>query len=160
MLELEEFARAVRGLAQRNNPRVANHLLQRLHVREAVAGFGSLKTHRVLADPINNLLVVSCSDRRSRCHRLCRNVCPNQGRGNGQHDCHFDSSHFHSFTFRILLVRRESMLLRILIETASRNDGGGFAKTIRSKAPGFPGNCLEVLYRSNSSATIAIQRNA
>jgi hypothetical protein len=50
------------------------------------------------------------------------------------------------------------MLLRILIETASPNDGGGFAKTMRSMALGIPGNCLEVLYRSNSSATSALQR--
>ena len=42
MLELEELARAVGSLSQRDDPGVADDALQRLQVREAVARFNRL----------------------------------------------------------------------------------------------------------------------
>jgi hypothetical protein len=54
VLELEELACAVRGLAKCYNPCVAYHLGEWLHVVEPVAGQGRCETNGTAANPFGN----------------------------------------------------------------------------------------------------------
>ena len=54
MLELEEFARAVRCLAQRHDPRVADEGAKRLEIREAVARLRGGERDRRRSNPLDD----------------------------------------------------------------------------------------------------------
>jgi len=53
VLELEELASAVGGFAEGDDAGVTNHLFQRLHVLETVAGFRRGETDRVAGDRVD-----------------------------------------------------------------------------------------------------------
>src|ERR1700722_19653124 len=55
MLEREEFTRAVRGLAERDDARVADHGAQRLEVRAAAARLGGRERDRGGANPVDDV---------------------------------------------------------------------------------------------------------
>src|ERR1035441_9744511 len=54
VLQLEELPRSVSRLAQRHNPRLAHHLLQWLHVLEAMPRFRRGQADRVAAHPLRH----------------------------------------------------------------------------------------------------------